>query len=90
MTLLRINGDYYFASRWMAQENEDLIQKHSHVRIIEADDEFDHALFALCWHLHSCLEAIEVFSNFSECPVCLCRADKEGNIVHKEPKLLMN
>lgn len=91
MTLIKIDGVFYFASCWVPDDDKDKLKHKTEKKVIRAAEEFDHALFELCWHLHDCLEAIEIFSHFQECPVCLSRADREtGMIIHKEPKLLVN
>jgi len=91
VTLLRINGICYFAAHWgEAAEEDKLFKPSGKMKVLSTQDDFDYALFELCWHLHDCAEAVEVFSTFAECPVCLARATDGGNMIHKEPKLLIN
>ena len=90
MILLKINGEYYFASAWHPETDEDKLPLSKNPRVIPTKDEFDYALFELCWHLRDCHEAIEVFGSFEECPVCLSRAEDSGNLIHRDPRLLVN
>jgi hypothetical protein len=75
---------------WGEGYDDEKLPKSSNPRLIATPEEFDYALFELCWHLQDCTEAVEVFSNFEECPVCLCRAADSGVMIHKDPKLLLN
>lgn len=90
MTLLKINGEYYFASAWHPDSEDDKLPLSRSVKIISAGEAFDYALFELCWHLRDCHEAIEVFTSFEECPVCLSRAEQSGQLVHRDPRLILN
>lgn len=90
MTLLKINGEYYFASAWVPDAEDRKHLPSQAERMIETKEEFDYALFELCWHLRDCHEAIEVFTEFEECPVCLSRASESGHLIHRDPKLVLN
>ena len=90
MTVLKINGEYYFASAWCPEEDGDKLPPSRSVRLIKTEEDFDYALFELCWHLRDCHEAVEVFSSFEECPVCLSRAGDSGTLVHKDPRMVLN
>lgn len=90
MTLLKINGEFYFASSWVPEDEGDKLKPSGAERVMPTTEEFDYALFELCWHLRDCHEAIEVFSSFEECPVCLSRAGDSGTLIHRDPRLVLN
>lgn len=41
-------------------------------------------LIGYWWNLESCEEAIEMFDDFHQCPVCGAFADSTGLMVHSE------
>jgi hypothetical protein len=90
MTLLKINGEFYFAVTWGAEYEDDKLPPSRNPRMPSTPAEFDQALFELCWALQSCAEAIEVFADFEECPVCLARKGDSGKIMHKAPYFMIN
>lgn len=90
MTLLKINGEYVFASHWEPDPDDTSFSRSSGEKMIETPQDFDYALFELCWHLRDCHEAVEVFSTFNECPVCLSRAGDSDTLIHKDPRLVLN
>lgn len=84
MTLLKIRGNYVFASSW--QETESSFE----AALSEVEKEFDHALVELCWGMTSCEEVHNTFDYYSECPVCLSRENWRGYLEHKSFSEVLN
>ena len=79
MLILRIKNELFFANDIMSEKLTDkAIEKGIN------QDEFDQALLQFIFNLESCEEALEVFDEFTVCPVCGAQASK-GVMVHKLP-----
>ncbi len=79
MIILRIGNELVFASDIVV---DSLAHKASERGVDR--DQFDDALLQFIFHLESCEEAVEVFDDFSTCPVCGAVATK-GLMIHKDP-----
>ena len=79
MIILRIKNELCFSS--------DLVMETLAKRAADRGVgmmEFDQALLQFLFHLESCDEAVEIFDEFSICPVCSAIA-KDGVMEHKDP-----
>lgn len=90
MLLLRIKGKIYLAARWECDITNDIYLPPSGKKKVELANSARDNLFELCWQLTDCREAIAVFEDFEECPVCLGRSDASGALIHRNPTLLLN
>lgn len=90
MLVLRIGGELFIAAAWPEDPDDVTMRSSKSCPLVKTEPEFDHALFELCWQIRDCQEAVEMFTVFHECPVCLARHGDSTHIRHKEPWLLLN
>jgi hypothetical protein len=78
MIILRIGNELVFSSDLVM----DSLKERASQRGV-GDEGFDEALLQFLFHLESCDEAVEIFDDFTVCPVC-CAIAVDGLMVHKE------